>query len=145
MRLRDLMLAALGGGVLLGSVLGVTTNTTMKPAPEPPWRQTARDAAERPQYPDATPRQDFSSFWSTEDRTPTWKRRPPEYRTADYAIPSYRDDAPAPESADKTETLAPRAEAAETGHTADDAATATPPVTVTVAPADATAPAQAGA
>jgi hypothetical protein len=145
MRARNLMLTTLGSGVLLGLVLGVTTNTTMKPPPEPPWRQAARSETAPAPIAD-TEQQDFDSTWSTADRTPTWKRHPPLYQTADYAIPRYRDYAPPPEPAmaDRTETADPPADVL--ARSADEAATpATPPVTVIVVPADRADTIRAGA
>jgi hypothetical protein len=115
MRVRDLMLASLGGGLLLGTMLGATTSTTMKPAPEPPWRQAAGSGAGSSQQA-KVPQQDLGPTWSSEDRTPTWKRHLPENQEADYnALPLLTEPvaAPAPEvAAPQTEaerTIAPDA------------------------------------
>jgi hypothetical protein len=138
MRVRNLMLATLGGGVLLGTVIGATTSTTMKPTPEPPWRQAARSGIE-PSYPPAgAKQQDLGTTSTNADHTPTWKRHLPEYQIADFTVPTHWDFAalPAPEVADHQDS-ALRTQAAEAGRPADDsAAPTTLPAPVAEAPAE---------
>jgi hypothetical protein len=128
MRVRNLMLAALGGGLLLGTVIGATTSTTMKPAPEPLWRQAARSGIESPTPPAEAEQQDLGTTLKTADHTPTWKRHLREYQIADFVVPTHWDFAPppAPEVADHHEPALQAQAAAPT----------TPPAPVAQAPAE---------
>lgn len=82
MQPRNLMLAVVGGGTLLGTLGGLAVDTQMKAPPDPPWRHTAQAPAESSyQLVDSGP-QDLSPSWYA-DRTPTWKRDL-AYRPATY-------------------------------------------------------------
>jgi hypothetical protein len=75
MQPRTVILTALASGPLIGALLGIAIDPTMKPAPEPAWRAIAPDpiVAEPRRMVDAGP-QDLSPTWYM-DRMPTWKRR----------------------------------------------------------------------
>ena len=75
MRARNLILAVLGGGTLVGALGGLAVNTKMLPPPDQPWRHTLQksDFDETSyQFVDSGP-QDLSPTWYI-DRLPTWKR-----------------------------------------------------------------------
>jgi hypothetical protein len=85
MRARNLILAVLGGGTLLGALGGLTVNTQMRPPPDQPWRHTLQKSdfdEESYQFVDSGP-QDLSPTWYV-DRLPTWKRD-----RLQQAIPAY--------------------------------------------------------
>ena len=108
MEARTLLLTTLGSGALLGLVLGVTTSTVMKPAPEPPWRHAARTAVstdESSQFVDAGPQDLSPYYWDASSRIPTWKRRA-ALEQAVYVPMTYADyraqpDQPAAEAIDQ--------------------------------------------
>jgi hypothetical protein len=108
MRAGYLMLTALGGGLILGGLLGATTSTTMKSAPEPAWRHPPASEQSHPESAD-TEAQGFSAYGPLADRTPTWKRHLHEDQTAN-AIRTY-DVPPAEPAATKGE--APEASAGQ--------------------------------
>jgi hypothetical protein len=130
MRARNLMLAAIGGGTLLGTLGGLAIDTDMKPPPEPSWRHAVqRDFSTSDSYAfiDSGP-QDLSPTWYL-DRMPTWKRRL-LYREAEYApLPDYQDftaelDDELPAPADDRRDPAPWLEPSEAAAAALDAADA---------------------
>jgi hypothetical protein len=99
MHARNLMLAVIGGGTLLGTLGGLAINTDMKPPPDPPWRhasQSGRLANDSYQLVDSGP-QDLSPGWYA-DRTPTWKRdlayRPAVYAPVDGPVVDDASDGP---------------------------------------------------
>lgn len=119
---RTIMLTTLGGGMLMGVTLGLTTNTAMLPSPQPSWRQ-APPVHPAPAYAsqvvDNRP-QDLSPTWYL-DRMPTWKRRALEQ--AGYTIddlgypvppepsPATYDPPPGPPQEPRSLAIEPRGEA----------------------------------
>jgi hypothetical protein len=108
------MLAALGAGAVLGSVLGATTSTTIKPPPEPPWRHAARSEDAHAQVADPAP-PDFNAYRSATDRAPTWKRHRSEYQQGDYPLPQMAG----PAAHQPLETRAPQTQATVPGVVAE--------------------------
>jgi hypothetical protein len=98
MQPRTVILTALASGPLIGALLGIAIDPTMKPAPEPPWRAIAADriVTEPQRMVDAGP-QDLSPTWYM-DRMPTWKRRAAMRDAAFYVEdnPNYYEPAPEP-------------------------------------------------
>lgn len=99
---RKIVLSVLGGGLVLGTVLGVYADPEMTRAPEPEWRLSARPAIE------PGPVQHFVSF--PEDLSPhggyrpgldytaeitDWSPRYPRWAYSDFDAPAW--DEPEPE------------------------------------------------
>lgn len=110
MQARTMILTALAGGPLVGMLLGITANPTMKAPPEPAWRSARPDPAyAEPQRIVEMGPQDLSTSWYA-DRMPTWKRRAAQLQEAAYTPLQYADyPADPPE-----EAAAPAAEPEQT-------------------------------
>jgi hypothetical protein len=110
MQARTMILTALIGGPLVGTLLGITANPTMKAPPEPAWRSAQPDPIyAQPQRVVEKGPQDLSTSWYV-DRTPTWKRRAAELQAAAYASLPYAD--PPAEQPEELPAPAPKPERA---------------------------------
>lgn len=108
MQTRNVMLATLIGGPLVGMLLGIAANPTMVAPPEPSWRSARPDPiySSRPQQIVDYGPQDLSPNWFV-DRMPTWKRRAAEQEAAAYARMQYAAYDPEPLPPPEPEAEAP--------------------------------------
>lgn len=84
MQTRQMIIATLAGGPLIGALLGLAIDPVMKPSPEPAWHKIAPDPVlAQPQHLVAAGPQDLSPTWYI-DRMPTWKRRAAMRDAAQY-------------------------------------------------------------